>query len=57
MIYSIYCKNLSKCHNVPQHSNKKVKKKEISRGAMSRKMKSICDGEGKGGVPPVMRRL
>jgi hypothetical protein len=21
----IYCKNFCKCHNVPQHSNKKIK--------------------------------
>jgi hypothetical protein len=25
MIYLIYCKNFCKCHNVPQHNNKKRK--------------------------------
>jgi hypothetical protein len=27
MIYLIYCKNFCKCHNAPQHNNKKEKNK------------------------------
>jgi hypothetical protein len=30
MIHLIYCKNFCKCHNVPQHNNKKLSYTNVS---------------------------